>query len=82
MIRLEGGAGLIDKVIRSRRLKALALNRLRFFASSNCDFQVKHPDCRLKFYTEPKNELTDFAGAVYITFPSLTGINPKGTFFS
>ena len=39
MIRLEGGAGLIDKVIRSRRLKALALNKLRFFASSNCDFQ-------------------------------------------
>jgi len=29
MIRLEGVAGLIDKVIRSRRLKALALNRLR-----------------------------------------------------
>jgi len=40
MIRLEGIAGLIDKVIRSRCLKALALNRLRFFVSSNCDFQV------------------------------------------
>ena len=39
MIRLEGNAGLIDKVIRSRCLKVLALNRLRFFASSNCDFQ-------------------------------------------
>jgi len=38
MIRLEGIAGLIDKVIRSRCLKALALNRLRFFASSNRDF--------------------------------------------
>ncbi len=42
MIRLEGGAGLIDKVIRSRRLKALALNRLRFFASFSCDFQDKN----------------------------------------
>ncbi|NLG17110.1 MAG: hypothetical protein GX556_07255 [Fibrobacter sp.] len=41
MIRLEGVAGLIDKVIRSRRLNALALNRLRFFASSSCDFQGK-----------------------------------------
>ncbi len=41
MISLEGVAGLIKKVIRSRNLKALALNRLRFFASSSCDFQVK-----------------------------------------
>ena len=37
MIRFEGVAGLIDKEIRSKYLKALALNRLRFFAS-NCDF--------------------------------------------
>ncbi len=41
MIRLEDVAGLIDKVIRSRHLEALALDRLRFFASSNCDFQVE-----------------------------------------
>jgi hypothetical protein len=29
LIRLEGGAGLIDKVIRPRHLNGLAINRLR-----------------------------------------------------
>ncbi len=57
MIRLEGIAGLIDKVIRSKRLKALALKRLRFF--------LPHPAAifRLK---EPFNSDTQFMSHINV----------------
>jgi len=36
LIRLEGVEGFIDKVIKSKHLIGLAINRLRECATSNC----------------------------------------------
>jgi len=64
MIRLEGIAGLIDKVIRSRCLKALALNRLRFFAYPTAIFRFKE-FFRICLREDPTELLSDLVSNTY-----------------
>mgnify|MGYP000878869890 CR=1 FL=1 len=49
MITLEDIAGLIGKVIRSRYLKALALNRLRFLPHRTVFFRFNDKNRQFRF---------------------------------